>query len=242
MANPRSKASRKARADARNEIMSKPAIRNAIMSKAKDKGTNVTRSAVDTFIDTYKKTKVGPIQRAIADFFKSSNTKSGGSYLKPGSSADLNNKAQANRAKSSGGRTASQVKAIQTERNQRDLAKKAAKSPTGTVLSDKTKTRTAAAEKRLQDGIKAQQATKKPKRMGGEVAYTGSGPKKISTTPYKIKSGDTLSAIAARNETTVAALKRLNNIKDANKIRAGASLKIPKKVRPSMPKPRPKRK
>ena len=222
MADPRSMASRKARADARNKVMSKPDIRNAIMSKAKDKGTNVTRSAVDTFIDTYKKTKVGPIQRAIADFFKSSNKSSGGG--------------------SGGGRTASQVKAIQTERNQRDLAKKAAKSPTGTVLSDKTKTRTAAAEKRLQDGIKAQQATKKPKRMGGEVAYTGSGPKKISTTPYKIKSGDTLSAIAARNETTVAALKRLNNIKDVNKIRAGASLKIPKKVRPSMPKPRPKRK
>ena len=222
MADPRSMASRKARADARNKVMSKPDIRNAIMSKAKDKGTNVTRSAVDTFIDTYKKTKVGPIQRAIADFFKSSNKSSGGG--------------------SGGGRTASQVKAIQTERNQRDLAKKAAKSPTGTVLSDKTKTRTAAAEKRLQDGIKAQQATKKPKRMGGEVAYTGSGPKKISTTPYKIKSGDTLSAIAARNETTVAALKKLNNIKDVNKIRAGASLKIPKKVRPSLPKPRPKRK
>ena len=222
MADPRSMASRKARADARNKVMSKPDIRNAIMSKAKDKGTNVTRSAVDTFIDTYKKTKVGPIQRAIADFFKSSNKSSGGG--------------------SGGGRTASQVKAIQTERNQRDLAKKAAKSPTGTVLSDKTKTRTAAAEKRLQDGIKAQQATKKPKRMGGEVAYTGSGPKKISTTPYKIKSGDTLSAIAARNETTVAALKRLNNIKDVNKIRAGASLKIPKKVRPSMPTARPKRK
>jgi len=222
MADPRSMASRKARADARNKVMSKPDIRNAIMSKAKDKGTNVTRSAVDTFIDTYKKTKVGPIQRAIADFFKSSNKSSGGG--------------------SGGGRTASQVKAIQTERNQRDLAKRAAKSPTGTVLSDKTKTRTAAAEKRLQDGIKAQQATKKPKRMGGEVTYTGSGPKKPTTTSYKIKSGDTLSAIAARNETTVAALKKLNNIKDVNKISAGASLKIPKKVRPSLPKPRPKRK
>jgi len=222
MADPRSMASRKARADARNKVMSKPDIRNAIMSKAKDKGTNVTRSAVDTFIDTYKKTKVGPIQRAIADFFKSSNKSSGGG--------------------SGGGRTASQVKAIQTERNQRDLAKRAAKSPTGTVLSDKTKTRTAAAEKRLQDGIKAQQATKKPKRMGGEVTYTGSGPKKPTTTSYKIKSGDTLSAIAARNETTVAALKKLNNIKDANKISAGASLKIPKKVRPSMPTARPKRK
>mgnify|MGYP003680069202 CR=1 FL=1 len=47
---------------------------------------------------------------------------------------------------------------------------------------------------------------------------------------YKIKSGDTLSAIAAKNGTTVAALKKLNNIKDVNKIRAGASLNMPKKV------------
>ena len=232
MADPRSMASRKARADARNKVMSKPAIRNAIMEKAKDKGTSVTRSAVDNFIDTYKKTKVGPIQRAIADFFKSSNKSSGGSYVKPGSSADLNTRAQSNRAKSSGGRTASQVKATQTERKQRELAVKSKASDNKSVLSNKP----AEAVKRLQ------QATKKPKRMGGEVTYTGSGPKKISTTPYKIKSGDTLSAIAARNETTVAALKKLNNIKDVNKIRAGASLKIPKKVRPSMPKPRPKRK
>ena len=211
----------------KEQEMSKPAIRSAIMAKAKKDGKSVTSNAVDTFVDTYKKTKVGPIQRAIADFFKSSNKKSGGSYLKPGSSADLNNKAQANRAKSSGGRTAKDVKATQTERKQRELAKKAAKSPTGTVLSANTKTRTAA---------------DKPKRMGGEVTYTGSGPKKSANTSYKIKSGDTLSAIAARNETTVAALKKLNNIKDANKISAGASLKIPKKVRPSMPTARPKRK
>jgi len=57
---------------------------------------------------------------------------------------------------------------------------------------------------------------------------------------YKIKSGDTLSAIAAKNGTTVAALKKLNNIKDVNKIRAGASLNMPKKVI-SSPTPRPKK-
>ena len=210
----------------KEQEMSKPAIRNAIMAKAKKDGKSVTSNAVDTFIDTYKKTKVGPIQRAIGRFIDGINTKA--DYTSGKSTyAKANTEAQSNRAKSSGGRTASQVKATQAERNQRELAKKATKSPTGTVLSAKTKTRTAA---------------DKPKRMGGEVTYTGSGPKKPTTTSYKIKSGDTLSAIAARNETTVAALKKLNNIKDANMISAGASLKIPKKVRPSMPKSRPKRK
>jgi len=46
---------------------------------------------------------------------------------------------------------------------------------------------------------------------------------------YKIKSGDTLSKIAKRLGTTVAALMAANknSIKDKNKIRAGATLKLP---------------
>jgi len=51
-------------------------------------------------------------------------------------------------------------------------------------------------------------------------------PVKTSGT-YKIKSGDTLSAIARNKGTTVATLKKLNNIKDVNKIFAGRSLKLP---------------
>ena len=43
---------------------------------------------------------------------------------------------------------------------------------------------------------------------------------------YTIKAGDTLSAIAKKMNTTVAMLKAANNIKDANKIRAGAKLKL----------------
>ena len=50
--------------------------------------------------------------------------------------------------------------------------------------------------------------------------------KTSSTTDYKIKSGDTLSAIASRNKTTVAALAKLNKISDPNKIYAGKTLKI----------------
>jgi len=67
------------------------------------------------------------------------------------------------------------------------------------------------------------------------VTYSASspvaGPKLNTSTPttssnYTIKYGDTLSAIAARNNTTVANLAKLNNIADPNKIQAGASIKL----------------
>jgi LysM repeat protein len=44
---------------------------------------------------------------------------------------------------------------------------------------------------------------------------------------YKIKSGDTLSAIARKYKTTVSELAALNNIKNVNLIYAGRSLKVP---------------
>lgn len=54
-------------------------------------------------------------------------------------------------------------------------------------------------------------------------------PAPSSSSSSKIKSGDTLSAIAKKNNTTVSALMKANpNIKDANKIKAGATINIPK--------------
>lgn len=47
---------------------------------------------------------------------------------------------------------------------------------------------------------------------------------------YTIKQGDTLSAIAKKNNTTVANLASSNNIKDANKINVGTVLKLPSNV------------
>ncbi|MER2566042.1 MAG: LysM domain-containing protein [Myxococcaceae bacterium] len=44
---------------------------------------------------------------------------------------------------------------------------------------------------------------------------------------YKIRSGDTLSGIAARYKTSVSALARANGIKNVNLIYAGRSLRIP---------------
>jgi|TARA_X000001388_G_C2219433_1_gene118651 hypothetical protein len=60
--------------------------------------------------------------------------------------------------------------------------------------------------------------TKKKKRKGLEYPKTKG--------PYKIKKGDTLSELARDNNTTVAKLMELNpDIKDKDKIRAGAGLK-----------------
>ena len=44
---------------------------------------------------------------------------------------------------------------------------------------------------------------------------------------YRIKRGDTLSAIAQRFDTTVRALVRLNDIDDPHAIRAGQRIEIP---------------
>jgi len=50
-----------------------------------------------------------------------------------------------------------------------------------------------------------------------------------NTKTYKIKSGDTLSQIAKKNGMSLQALLTLNpSIKNANKIRAGQSIKLPK--------------
>ncbi len=62
-----------------------------------------------------------------------------------------------------------------------------------------------------------------------ETIPVASSPKPITPKPstyYLVKSGDTLSAIASRNHTTVAALKRANSL-SSDTIRVGQRLKIP---------------
>ena len=79
-----------------------------------------------------------------------------------------------------------------------------------------------------------------PKTSASPPPKTSTPPKKTTSAPatkssapaystYKIKSGDTLSAIAKKNGTTVAALAKYNGISDPNKIYAGHTLKIPTK-------------
>jgi LysM repeat protein len=53
------------------------------------------------------------------------------------------------------------------------------------------------------------------------------GPTAVASRTYKVKKGDTLFAIAQRFDTTVAAIIKLNKIKDPALIHAGLVLKIP---------------
>ena len=76
-------------------------------------------------------------------------------------------------------------------------------------------------EARERKSVKSVTATTtRPKSSVKDVAPLGGS-------SYKIKSGDTLSAIARRNNTTVAALMRMNpKIKNADKISAGSMIKV----------------
>jgi LysM repeat protein len=44
---------------------------------------------------------------------------------------------------------------------------------------------------------------------------------------YRVRRGDSLGLIAARHRTTVRVLQRLNGIRDPNRVRAGAVLRLP---------------
>ncbi|MCY3928644.1 MAG: LysM domain-containing protein [Acidobacteria bacterium] len=63
-----------------------------------------------------------------------------------------------------------------------------------------------------------------------------------SASSYTVRSGDTLSSIATRHRTTVAALAAANGIADADQIDVGQQLRVDGKARPASarPKPRPR--
>lgn len=64
--------------------------------------------------------------------------------------------------------------------------------------------------------------------IGGDGSLSsGSNTSGEKPASYTVKSGDTLSGIAAKYGTTVAALQSLNGIKDVNKIYVGQVLKLP---------------
>ena len=63
------------------------------------------------------------------------------------------------------------------------------------------------------------------KKINAQAGVSGSS-SGSSTTTYTVKSGDTLSGIAAKYGTTVSALVSTNGIKDANKIYVGQKIKI----------------
>ena len=91
-------------------------LRAKVTAAAKQKNVSIPKTALDNFIDTYKKTKVGPIQRAISKFLSGFNTK-----------------AKSNRATSQGGRSRANV----VEEKQKKLAAKSKASGGKAVLSKK---------------------------------------------------------------------------------------------------------
>lgn len=107
-------------------------LRAKVTAAAKQKNVSVPKSALDNFIDTYKKTKVGPIQRAISKFLSGFNTKADYTSGKS-TTAKLTTKAKSNRATSQGGRSRANV----VEERQKKLAAKSKASGGKSVLSKK---------------------------------------------------------------------------------------------------------
>ncbi|MFY9304750.1 MAG: LysM peptidoglycan-binding domain-containing protein [Rhodoluna sp.] len=82
--------------------------------------------------------------------------------------------------------------------------------------------------------------TPTPTRTPAVATTPAPAPATSSATSYTIKSGDTLSGIAARFGTTTRKLMNLNNITDANRIRIGQVLRLPgAPSEPSEPEPAP---
>lgn len=72
---------------------------------------------------------------------------------------------------------------------------------------------------------KATAAKTKPVAKPKPATKAPAAPKKVST--HKVVSGDTLGKIAAKYNTTVAVLAKLNKIKNANLIKVGQIIKLP---------------
>ena len=70
------------------------------------------------------------------------------------------------------------------------------------------------------------------RNIAKKTATNQQNQKQNNQSNYTVKSGDTLSAIAERNGTTVAALAKANSISNVNLIRTGQKLVIPDKVTP----------
>ncbi|MEV6165806.1 peptidoglycan-binding protein [Streptomyces sp. NPDC052052] len=75
----------------------------------------------------------------------------------------------------------------------------------------------------IDTGIVPGKSTDSGSGSGGGSSTGGSS----STTTYTVKKGDTLSAIATAYETTVAALVKLNGLKNPDKLSVGQKLKVP---------------
>ena len=170
----------------KEEIMSKPAIRAAVRAKAAEKNVSVPKSALDNFVDTYKATKVGPIQRKISSFISGINTKA--DYTKPTSTtAKMTTKAKANRAKSQGGRSARSVALAEREKKLQADSKRAKQAQADKIAAKDanmvTKKTTASKAKTWKD-VKSVAAAQK---AGLNYFMGRDGKKKIAITQEQLK-------------------------------------------------------
>jgi len=107
-------------------------------------------------------------------------------------------------------------------------AKRAVKDAVAQAKKEKPTDQQKADVKRVKAATTANKITRQKAREDALVAMADKEAESRNKKTYKIKKGDTLSEIAEKNDTTVAALAKKNNIKDPDKIYAGKSLKLNK--------------
>ena len=150
----------------RAKIAEQQKLRAAIRAKAAATGVTAPKSAIDNFVSTYSKTKVGPIQRAVARFFE----KIGNTYkasredrkpvkprTAPDTASEKGRKGTPKRTKPS--KTSDEARSdARIADRQRKLAAKSAAQGGGSVLSNKKKTTT---NKPTAEGAAAKRMPKK---------------------------------------------------------------------------------
>jgi len=151
----------------RAKIAEQQKLRAAIRAKAAATGVTAPKSAVDNFVSTYSKTKVGPIQRAVARFFE----KIGSTYkasredrkpvkprTAPDTASEKGRKGTPKRTKPS--KTSDEARSdARIADRQRRLAAKSAAQGGGSVLSNKKKKTTTS--KPTAEGASAKRMPKK---------------------------------------------------------------------------------
>jgi FOG: LysM repeat len=98
---------------------------------------------------------------------------------------------------------------------------------TPVVVSRPTPTKATSSSSGSSNSSSSSVATKPKPKASTATASSKPKVKKPSTVRYTVKKGDTLSAIASRNKTTVTAIQRANGIK-GSLIQPGKALVIPK--------------
>ena len=181
----------------RAKIAEQQKLRAAIRAKAAATGVTAPKSAIDNFVSTYSKTKVGPIQRAVAKFFNKitatykasrEDRKPVKPRTAPDTSSEAGRKGTPKRTKPS--KTSDEARSdARIADRQRKLAAKSAAQGGGSVLSNKKKTTT---NKPTAEGAAAKRMPKKappPPRPKKNNKTTKPTPKPKMYTTISVQTG-----------------------------------------------------